>query len=323
MLLAAGLGERMRPLSELVAKPVLPVLNRPLVHWTLDRLRAAGVREVVVNTHHLAGSVRAALGDGRRLGLRIVYSHEPHILGTGGGPRQARALLGDEPLLVVNGDVLFDFDLRRLLELHRRSGALATLALARNPDPRRYGPVVTDARGRILAIKGRPRARRGTLSLFTGVQVLDPRLFERLPAGRSDSVDDLYIPLLAAGALLRGVRLRGAWYDLGRPSLYRQAQLALLRRRWRGLASPLVAARASVHRTARVRASVIGPASTVGAGAAVDGSVLWDGVRVEAGARVRGSILGAGAVVPSGERVSGRLRARVAGLEVDLPLEEL
>lgn len=321
MLLAAGLGERMRPLSELLAKPVLPVLGRPLVHWTLERLRAAGVTDVVVNTHHLPETVRAALGDGRRFGLRLRYSHEPQILGTGGGPRRARAWLGDEPVLVVNGDVLFGFDLRRLVEQHRRSGALVTLALRPNPDPRRYPPVVTDPDGRVLSIRGRPRARRGAASLFAGVHVLAPRLYERLSDGPSDVIDALYLPLLEEGALLRGLRPRGAWYDLGRPALYLRAQLELLRRRWRGLASPLLAPGARVHPQARVLASVLGAGSVVGPGAVVRGSVLWAGARVGAGARVSGSILAAGARVEPGERVDGRLRARVAGRAVDEALE--
>lgn len=321
MLLAAGLGERMRPLTELLAKPVLPVLGRPLVHWTLESLRAAGVTDVVVNTHHLPETLRAALGDGRRFGLRLRWSHEPEILGTGGGLRRARALLGDGPVLVVNGDVLFGFDLRRLVAGHAASGALATLALQPNPDPRLYPPVVTDERGRVLSIRGRPAARPGRAWLFAGVHVLDARLLERLPEGPSDSIEALYLPLLAEGAPLRGVQPRGAWYDLGRPALYLRAQRELLRRRWRGLASPLVAPGARVQRGARVRASVVGQGSTVAAGAVVQGSVLWPGARVGAGARVSASILATGAWVEPGAVVAGRLLAVVAGRALDLPLE--
>ena len=161
MVLAAGLGLRMRPLTLLRAKPVLPVLNRPLLDWTMARLARAGVRDVVVNLHHLPETVTAVLGSGRRFGLRIRYSREQTILGTGGGPRAVRELFGDEPLLLVNGDVLFDLDLRRLLAVHRASGARATLALRPNPVPYAYSPVVSDRKGRILSIAGRPAAARG------------------------------------------------------------------------------------------------------------------------------------------------------------------
>ncbi len=312
MVLAAGLGLRMRPLTLLRAKPVLPVLNRPLVHWTMRRLAHAGVREVVVNLHHLPESVVSALGDGRGLGLRIRYSHEAAILGTGGGPRAVRAFFGAQPCLVVNGDVLFDLDLRALLARHRASGARATLALRRNPDTRVYSPVVSDRRGRVLAIAGRPLAAQGVVSLFTGVQALDPALFDQLAEGVSDSVRDLYIPLLAAGESLAGVRLSGRWYDLGRPSLYRDAQLRLLPK-----GRPLIERTARVSSMAVVRRSVVGARARIGAGARVERCVLWDDVVVEPGSQVVGSILASGAVVRRDERADCVMVLPAAGLAAE------
>jgi NDP-sugar pyrophosphorylase family protein len=267
MVLAAGLGQRMRPLTLLRAKPVLPVLDRPLVAHTLERLAHAGARDVVVNLHHLPETVVAALEDGRRYGVRLRYSTEREILGTGGGPRDVRRFFGAEAFLLVNGDVLFDFDLRRLVDRHRASGACATLALRRLGDPRDYSAVVSDRRGRILSIAGRPRAARGTVSMFAGIHVLDPRLLDRLPSGPSDSVRDLYVPLLAERVPLDGLRLAGAWYDFGRPALYRDAQLRMLR--GHGRAQVLLGPNARVQATARVGRSVVGARSRVGPGARV------------------------------------------------------
>ena len=312
MVLAAGRGTRMRPLSLLRAKPVLPVLNRPLLHWTLRRLAAAGVREVVVNLHHLPETVTAALGDGSGLGLRIHYAREPRILGTGGGPRAVRDFFDKDAFLLVNGDVLFDMDLRWLCERHRRSGACATLALRPNPDPSAYSPVVTDRRGRILSIAQRPRPAAGTVSLFASVHVLQPELLDRLPEGVSDNVRDLYLPLLAEGAHLLGVRTGGAWYDLGRPSLYRDAQLRLLPAGRR-----LVASGAQVARGARVTRSVIGPGARVFPGARVERSVLWEAAVVEPGARTTGAILTEGARVRSGERAERVVVLPAAALASD------
>ena len=303
MVLAAGLGLRMRPLTLLRAKPALPVLNRPLLDWTMRRLARAGVKDVVVNLHHLPETVTAVLGSGRRFGLRIRYAREQAILGTGGGPRAVREVFGDEPLLLVNGDVLFDLDPRRLLAVHRASRARATLALRRNPPPYAYSPVVTDRSGRILSIAGRPAAARGAVSMFASVHVLDPALLDRLPEGVSDSVLDLYIPLLAEGAHLQGVPSRGAWYDFGRPRLYRDAQLRLLPGRARDRV--LVDAKARVGSTARLTRSVVGAGARVGGGARVERSVLWDGAVVERGARVSGSIVVTGGVVRSGEKAEG------------------
>jgi NDP-sugar pyrophosphorylase family protein len=299
MVLAAGLGTRMRPLTLLRAKPALPVLNRPLLHWTMEKLARAGVRDVVVNLHHLPQTVVDAVGSGRRFGLRVRYAEEPVVLGTGGGPRAVRGLFGDEPLLIVNGDVLFDVDLRRLLAVHRASAARATLALRRNPPPYAYSPVVTDRRGRVLSIAGRPAPARGRVSMFASVHVMDPALLERLAPGPSDSVRDLYFPLLAEGEHLQGVHTRGAWYDFGRPALYRDAQLRLVpgRGRDRSLVSP----RARVSATASVRRSVAG-AARVGGSARVVRSVLWDGAVVEPGASAVRAIVAEGGVVRAGER---------------------
>jgi NDP-sugar pyrophosphorylase family protein len=322
MVLAAGLGTRLRPLSTRVAKPVVPVLNRPLLHWTLLRLAEAGVRDVVVNTHHRPTSVSRALGDGARFGLRLRYSHERTLLGTGGALRKARTWLGDGPILVVNGDVLFDFDLRALVARHRLSGAQATLGLLRNPDPARYSPVVSARDGRILAIAGRPRPARGTLSLFSGVHVLEAELLERLPRGHSDSVRDLYWPLLAEGALLQGLRLRGTWYDLGAPPLYRAAHLDLLKRGFGGVShGMLVAGSAQVASDAHLRATVVGAACRIATGARVSGSVLWERVTIGAGAAVSDSILASGVRIAAGAQVASCVVWREGTAQCSVPLE--
>lgn len=307
MILAAGMGLRMRPLSLLRAKPALPVLNRPLLHWTLERLAQHGVRDVVINLHHQPETITRAVGDGRRFGLRVTYSRERSILGTAGGPRRVRAFFAGEPFLLVNGDIVFDFDLTRLMRRHCASRARATLALKPNPDPRRYGAVVTDARGRVRSLAGRPRPARGRVSLFTGVQVLDPALLDRLPAGFSDSVRDLYAPLIAEGETILGLRVRGSWRDLGSPGLYLAAQLSLMARaptarRRRGHVHP----EAKVHRGARVVRSSLGAGVVVEAGARVIGSVLWEHARVGRGAVVRGCVVTDRVAIPERARLVGQ-----------------
>lgn len=307
MLLAAGLGTRMRPLTLLRAKPALPVLNRPLLHWTLDALAAAGVREVAINTHHLPATVRKTVGSGRRWGMRITWSHERRILGTSGGPRRLREFFGDEPCLLVNGDVFFRFDLRPLVARRQRTGAPVVLGLIPNPDPQRYGPLTRDTRGRIRSIAGQPRHAKGSPWLFTGIHLIDPALLDRLPPGPSDSVRDLYIPLLAEGARVEGVALRGAWYDLGAPPLYLASQLAMIRKRVPGRTrGRLVGPGAAVSRGARVSRSVIGRASVIEEEAVVEDSVLWEGARIGRGCVVRRSIV-AGAVLPAGARVENAI----------------
>jgi mannose-1-phosphate guanylyltransferase len=307
MVLAAGLGTRMRPLTDRVAKPALPVLNRPLIHWTLDLLARHGVEEVVINLHHLPQTIRAAVGDGAAFGMKVRYSHEREILGTGGGPHRARRWLGRDPFLLVNGDVLFDLDLTRLVSCHVAHGALATLALRPNPDPGRYAAVRMDAHGRIVCLPGARRRRAGRTWLFAGVHVLEPRLLERLGDGPSDSIRDLYAPLVDADEAVMGLAMRGTWLDMGTPELYRRGQLTALTR---GLAggrarTRLVDRRARVQSSAQVTRSVVGAHALIERGADVRGCVLWEGARIGAGARVRDAIITSGASVPSGANVRG------------------
>jgi mannose-1-phosphate guanylyltransferase len=292
----------------LVAKPALPLLGRPLIQWTLELLAEHGVTDVVVNLHHLPRTVVRAVGDPARLGIRVTYSRERTILGTSGGPRKVRDYFGDEPFLLVNGDMAFDFDLTSLVERHRRSGARATLALKPNPDPRAYGPVMTGRRGWIASLAGMPRPVPGRPLLFTGVHVLDPALLDRLPRGPSDSVRDLYAPLVAEGGGLLGVRVRGPWYDLGSPRRYLASSLSMLVSGFRGRpAGSFVHPEARVHAGARVFRSVIGSGSVVEEGAEVRESVLWDNVSVGPGATLRRCVVTSHARIRPGQTAAERL----------------
>src|SRR5438552_8545786 len=149
MVLAAGLGTRLRPLTDTLPKPLLPVAGRPLLEWNLLILKRHGITEVIINLHHLGEQIVRALRDGARLGLRLAYSHEPTLQGTGGGIKQATPFLKDGPFLVLNGDTLSDCDLTALIAAHRVSGALATLAVRDDPEAASWVPVTLDVRGRI------------------------------------------------------------------------------------------------------------------------------------------------------------------------------
>jgi mannose-1-phosphate guanylyltransferase len=180
------------------------------------------------------------------------------------------------------------------------------------PSRGRYGAVVAGRDGRVVSIADRPRPARGPRSLFAGVHVLDPALLERLPPGKSDTVRDLYWPMLAAGEPLHGLRMKGPWYDFSSPPLYLASQTALLKRAGGASTRSLVHPTARVEPGALVRGSVIGPRCRVGAGARVEGSVLWERVSVGDGARVAGSILADRVRVADAEVVRDQvvLRAR-------------
>lgn len=230
MILAAGLGTRLRPLTERLPKPLLPVAGTPLIVWNLLLLRRHGVTEVVVNLHHLGHLIQDALGDGGRYGLRIAYSHEPVILGTGGGLKQAEPLFEGRPFFVLNGDTLLELDLTALAEFHRQRQALATMVLRPDPEAARWGPVEVDDRQAVLSINGKGRRvgdsgrRSADTLMFAGVHIMHPRLLKDLPAGKESSIIDAYVRAIEQGESILGFRMAGYWSDVGTPERYAQVQ---------------------------------------------------------------------------------------------------
>jgi NDP-sugar pyrophosphorylase family protein len=281
LLLTAGLGTRLRPLSTLRAKPALPVAGTPLVIRILRWLAASGAVDVLLNLHHRPESVTSIVGDGSQVGVRVRYSWEQPLLGSGGGPRRAFELLDGDDLIVVNGDTLTDVDLRAMWDAHRRSGALVTMALVPNPHPDRYGGVVTDRDGVVTGF-----TRRGSglaAGHFVGVQCARRRAFAAASDGvPCESVAGLY-PLLMREhpGSVRGWTSRAAFTDIGTPATYLETCLSL---------------------AASEGASLIEPGALVEPGAHVERSVVWPGARIEAGASVVECVVAGGVVVAAGAR---------------------
>jgi mannose-1-phosphate guanylyltransferase len=231
MLLSAGFGLRMKPLSLTLPKPAIPVLGRPIAVQILHRLARCGVTEAVLNLHHLAGLVRQMLGAGNEAGLPpIRFSFEETILGTGGGLGKAAPLLrGNGTILVRNCDFLSDIDIGAAVEAHRRSGLPATLVLAPARDG--YSRVDVDRQGRVLSLAGSPvcdPARVAGSHLFTGCHIIEEEILDRIPVGRpSDIVREVYRPLATEGGLGSFFH-DGFWWEFGTPELYLEGNLRLL-----------------------------------------------------------------------------------------------
>ncbi len=321
VVLAAGLGTRLRPLTDLAPKPLLPVAGRSLIAHTLGQLAAAGCEAAALNLHHLGGRIRGALG-GAFEGMPLTYSEEETLLGTLGalGPL-ADFLAGAETVVVINGDSLCRWPLKQLLRQHRRTGARATLLLSAKADPEAFGGGVgLDSEGRVISFrKGDEEARRGEVErrrVFAGCHVLTPDLCREVAPEPADFVDDLYRPLLERGEVIHAAQTKRHWFDLGTPRRYLEGvrgwvagRLRLLRRSW-------IAPGAEVASDAKLRRVVIESGARVEAGAEVEGCLLLPGARVAAGCRVVDSILGFDAVLPAETRVERRLvtpvRANVA-----------
>ncbi|MGO8969587.1 MAG: NDP-sugar synthase [Myxococcaceae bacterium] len=232
LVLAAGLGTRLRPLTESWPKPALPLLGQPLLRYTLAVLARAGVTEVGINTHHLADVMaRVAEAETARAGMQLALSHESVIQGTAGGIRGLRRVVEDTDTFVVwNGDALFTPELGTLVAEHRASGATATLLLLPMPKGASYASVDIDAEGRVRRIAGRgPGGPALSAWHFSGVHLLSPRVFSAISeAGPEDINRDVYPRLLKKGELVRGAVVHAAWRDVGTPAGYLLAQQALL-----------------------------------------------------------------------------------------------
>ena len=293
LVLAAGLGTRLRPLTYCRAKAAVPVAGVPLIRRQLRALAGAGVRDVVVNLHHRPETVAGVVGDGAGLGCRVRYSWERTVLGSAGGPRRALPLLGDR-FFIVNADTLCAVDFGALLDRHVASGAAATVAVTAHPAPDRYGGVVADGTGRITGFVRAGAAGHDAPWHFVGVQVVEAGVFRDLPDGvPAATIGGLYDTLLADGRAMAVHEVGGPFHDIGTPSDYVATVQAVATAEGR---SPFSAgARSKVHPTARMERSILWNDVAVGADCVVTDCVLADGVRVPAGAVLDGQ-----AVAPAG-----------------------
>lgn len=318
MVLAAGLGRRMLPLTLTMPKPMVPALGRPLVVQTLHWLADHGVRDAVLNLHCLPDAIRQGLGSGGPPGApRLRYSVEPTLLGTGGGlARAADFLRGEGPVVVTNSDFVSDIDLRTVLDVHRRSGLPATWVLA--PWREGYSRVWADRFGRIVRIGGfeEPDGEPTKARLFTGCHVLDEECLDRLdPSGPSCIVKTLYRPLAEEGLLGSYVH-EGFWWELGTPGSYLAGSLRLLedpcrarrilpagfdavRRGDAGVAA--IGAGAEVSPCAHLRGRVaLGYACHVGDGAVLEDSVVMPESWIGPDTKLRNVVIGPGVELPAG-----------------------
>jgi NDP-sugar pyrophosphorylase family protein len=223
MILAAGKGTRLRPLTDSTPKPLIDVAGRPMIAFGLDLLREAGICDVIINLHHLGYQIRERLGDGSEFGLRIVYSEEDPILDTGGAIAAAREFLSGNTFVVLNADTAIDLRLRDTIEFHKKCQATATMVLRPDPQVARYGIIEIDRTNRIRRFLGHvrdgdvgPEASLTPL-MYAGVQVFEPRMFAYLPGGVYSITRDVYPRLLEAGEPLYGYVHHGYWRVLDTP----------------------------------------------------------------------------------------------------------
>lgn len=345
VLMAGGFGTRIQPLTHSLPKPMVPLLNRPMMEHIVVRLRDAGITDLVVLLYYMPDVIREYFGDGSRFGVRLHYVLPDDDYGTAGAVKFAEPAI-DSTFLVMSGDLVTDFDLTRIVEFHRAKGSPATITLTSVPNPLQFGVVITDASGRILRFLEKP----GWGEVFsdtvnTGIYVLEPEVFRHIPAGRPfDFSKDLFPIFLRENTPIYGYRATGYWRDVGDPDSYREAAREILEGSVR-LAGPGVSRRVGagtlwseeeekdlpdglavegtvvlgrnvrLGRSVRLRNAVLGDGCRIGDGAVLEGANLWRRVSVGAGSHLRNVVLCDG--VSAGEGVHMEAGAVVAeGTEI-------
>ena len=324
VVLVGGEGTRLRPLTETVPKPLLPLVDRPILDHVLDHLVRHGVDEVIMSSPYLEETFHPFIAS--RGGVpAVTWVTEREPLGTGGAIVSVLDRLGDDPFFALNGDILTDLDLGAMRERHRARSAGGSIALHHVDDARPFGLIETTGDGTITAFREKPTDPvPGDVN--AGTYLLDPAALRTWEPGTTISIEtEIFPSLIARGVAMVGFSAETYWLDLGTPAQYLRAHVDLLSGRLAGASypSPWVADGASVDGSAEVGPTVaVGPGASIGAGAVVDRSVLLGGASVEAGARVvdsilgpgsaveaeaivRGSVVGPGARIPSGARLDG------------------
>ena len=294
IILAAGFGTRLFPLTIDRTKPAIPFLGKPLVGYVAEYVARYGFKDVVVNLHHQPESVKNSLGTGEKFGVNIHYALEyPAILGTAGALENARKYLDGETFLVVNGKIITDIDLTAALETHHRTKALATMVLKSNPRREKFTMIAVE-NGQVRGFAGNPAPLsaeeiENPLTdlpiplMFTGIHLLEPEVFNYIPVGGfSDIINVFYRPAIAEGKKIAAHISNANWYELSTIPRYLDISLAVLNGANNGV-------------TGGVNCIIAG-------GADVSDSVIWDNVRIEAGATVRRAILADNVQIKAGEK---------------------
>ena len=304
IVLSAGYGTRLWPLTEDRTKPAIPILGKPLVGYVAEYLAGFGIDEIVVNLHHRPESVRRALGDGSRFGVKLYYVEEPVILGTSGALDNTREFFEEETFVVVNGKIITDIDLNAALETHRSMKAIATLVLLPNTRRERFSVVETEA-GRIRRFAGMPVAGEAGEAplMFTGIHILEPRILEYVPRGVfSDSVIDVYPKAIANGEVVAAHVASGKWRELSTLRRYLDISVELLKEEGKSF--------------------VAGGQTVISPSATITDSILWDDVEVAASASVNRAVLADNVKIKAGEIIENAIVVRRQLVEGKKPPEK-
>lgn len=314
LILAGGKGTRLRPLTVYTPKPIVPVVNRPFLLYQIEILARSGVTDITLSLSYQPDKIEDILGDGSEYGVNLQFVTEPSPMGTAGAYKFASANLRDTTI-VLNGDILTDIDLSKIISLHKKSQAAATITLTPVADPSAYGLVETDADGRVLRFLEKPKpeelAKLNVNTINAGIYILEPKILDLIPEGENTSFEYNVFPAILAKKLNFFAYVLDAeyWRDIGNPASYLSAHHDMLAGKIKGFDRPKrdtgeLATAAMIDKTsvigngcviksgARIKNSVLGPGVHVEEKAVIEDSVIWSHSRVLSAAEIRGAVIG-------------------------------
>lgn len=320
MILSAGYGTRLWPLTEDRTKPAIPILGKPLVGYVAEYLAQYGMNEIVVNLHHRPESVRTALGDGSRFGVKLTYVEEPEILGTSGALDNARELFMDDTFAAINGKIITDINLKEAFDTHRRTDALATLVLLQNRKYERFS-VVETRDGLVTGFGGMPGKEQTTTPLmFTGIQILSPRIFEYIPRNVfSHSTTDVYPQAIANGERIAAHVAEGKWRELSTLHRYLDISIEMLKEKGESFSA---GRNNHIAPSAHIVDSVLWDNVEVSDGARIERAVLADNVRILPGEVIKNAVVVPKSLIEDKPAPAKALVGRVQGQNFVVPLSE-
>ncbi len=316
MIMAAGVGSRLMPLTADIPKPMVPVVNRPLMENTIEQLKKHNFNNLIANLYHQAWAISGYFGDGSSWGVSIQYSKEEKLLGTAGGVKKCEWFL-DDTFCVISGDALTDIDLSALLAKHRQKGALATIALKAVKEVERFGVVITDDDGRISSFQEKPK-REEALSekVNTGIYIFEPEIFNYLPAGKFyDFGKQLFPYLVKSAAPFYGITMSDYWCDVGDIASYRQVQADVLNSRIKtgitGIIETgtdgqqiLVGEGTYIGKNVKLYGTVVlGSGCRIGDNTSISNSVIWNDSYIGENCNIREAVLGAYCLISDGAEI--------------------
>ena len=321
MVLAAGFGTRLQPLTHVLPKPMFPVLGRPLLSHTFDILESANITDVAVNVHHLPDFIINYFEKQKLHDLNLHFSREEKILGTAGGIKKMEGFLEGGPFILINSDIITDIKLDKVIDFHKKNNSKLTLVVRQDISPEQYDSIEICKDGRIVHFVGTSSMNipgNATRVMFTGIQIIEPEIFKRIPEGQfCGTTESIFPQMIKDEVPVYGYLHNGYWKDMGNRENYLQVNSDALDERvsLKGVSpnelnNPLIIPPVLVDRNCQVAENsqigpytVIGPNCNIKSGAIIENSILWEGVTIGAGSNIKGSVIAQNRTIGDGKNI--------------------